>query len=61
MENEIEITSLTEAVEIGLKFNHNWWRGQPRKFGTLIPKIFRNDFYNEIHKEFDPKKEFEII
>lgn len=61
MDNDFKILSVTKAIEIAIKFKHNWWRGQPLTFGTLIPKIFRNDYYNEFQKALDYKKEFEII
>ena len=59
--DDLKISSVEDAIRVALKFKYNWWRGQPEKFGTLIPKIFRKPFYYEVLKNFDPSKEFEII
>ncbi len=59
--DDLKITSVEDAIKVGIKFKHNWWRGQPKTFGTLIPKIFRNPFYIKVVENLDPFKEFEII
>jgi len=59
--NDLKIKSVKEAVELAIKFKNNWWRGQPLTYGSLIPKIYRNEYFNDFHQAFDPSKEFEII
>ena len=54
MDNDLTITSVTEAVEKAIRFKHNWWRGQPQEYNTLIPKIFRKDCFADFHDVFAP-------
>jgi len=59
--NDPTIKSVSEAVQLGLKYKFNWWRGQNNPYKALTPKIFRDEYYNERQRQFDPNKELGII
>lgn len=61
MNDDNTIMTVNQAIDIAIKFKHNWWRGQSQEFNTLNPKIFREDSLTDFHNIFDPNKEFEII
>jgi hypothetical protein len=41
-----EIKTIVDAVSISKTYRFHWFRGQPRTYNNLTPKVFRNEFYN---------------
>lgn len=41
MNSKFEIFNVQNAVEIGITLRHFWFRGHPKTFNSLNPKIFR--------------------
>jgi hypothetical protein len=61
MDNTMVIFSVTDAIKIGSCFQHNWFRGHPREFKELTPKVFREPFYYESCPNIVEDTEFAII
>jgi FRG domain len=39
-----QIRSVEQVVKLGTTCRQYWYRGQPRQFGRLLPKIYREEF-----------------
>ena len=52
-----EITKIKEAIKIGTTLTENWFRGQPKTYGNLKPRIFREDYKNEPFLKVRPEPE----
>jgi hypothetical protein len=48
-----KINSFDQIIELGTKFEMNWFRGQSKLFGDLTPAIFRPYIWNEIALAFN--------
>src|SRR6266487_4534330 len=53
------IRGLPDVVDIATKLSHSWFRGQPRLYNNLTPKVFRAD-WDEIWG-IDPQLELKFI
>ena len=57
----IELHSAQEAVEVALRLSQSWFRGQPKPYGKLVPRIFRDEFSDEILQAVKPDLELSMF
>jgi hypothetical protein len=56
-----KIIKIEDAVKVGKTFQYNWFRGHSSQYRDLTPRVFRHDFYSDVHNSFSPETESQII
>lgn len=54
-----KIRGLADVLTIATELTHSWFRGQPRLYGNLTPKVFRSDW--DTIWGVDPQLELKLI
>jgi len=63
MQNDvvIKITKIEEVVTIGTVLERHWFRGHPKIYKYLDPRIFRDVYKDELYQKVRPDFEFAVI
>ncbi len=61
MSKEYIINSIENAVTIATALSKSWFRGQPKQYEDLTPKIFRPIYTEKIYQELKPDAEFVFV
>jgi len=56
-----KITKIEEAVTIGIVLERHWFRGHPKIYKYLNPRIFRNIYRDEFYQKMRPDYEYSVI
>ena len=56
-----KITQIKHVIKIGTVLNVSWFRGHPKTYDNLIPRIFRGIYTNESYLKYKPYYEIEAI
>lgn len=46
------LDSLEKIIKVGLESRTNWFRGHSETYGSLMPKVFREEYYSYWHRAF---------
>jgi hypothetical protein len=58
--NKGKITKIEDVITVSKRHTESWFRGQPKTYGNLTPRIFREEYRNEVYLKFRPDPDYEI-
>jgi hypothetical protein len=56
-----KITKIEEVVTIGKVLERNWFRGHPKIYKYLDPRIFREIYKDELYQKLRPYNEYSVV
>lgn len=61
MAGKYSISRIEQAVEVGVKLSHSWFRGHSRAVGALTPRIFRDEYQKDLRRAIQPQLEASLM
>jgi hypothetical protein len=56
-----KITKIEEVVTIGTVLERHWFRGHPKIYKYLDPRVFRDIYSDELYRRMRPDREYAVV